>query len=76
MPGHLPVTISYEFLQRVAQHDLSVPVTSVEQASLLGKRTAEMHLALSGEKRRSCFSLRKPIMMNMLTGWLITVNHF
>src|SRR5262249_48124625 len=44
-----------EFLQRVAVDDLSVPSTSIDQASLLGKRTAEMHLALSGEKEDAAF---------------------
>ncbi|MFI5134746.1 MAG: putative maltokinase [Chitinophagales bacterium] len=44
-----------EFLKRVAQDDLSVPATSIDQASLLGKRTAEMHLALSGEQTDPAF---------------------
>jgi len=45
-----------EFLQRVAQDDLSVPATSIDQATLLGKRTAEMHLALSSEQSDPAFA--------------------
>jgi maltose alpha-D-glucosyltransferase/alpha-amylase len=45
----------YEFIQSVTQENLAVPATSIEQASLLGKRTAEMHIALSGETVDAAF---------------------
>jgi len=45
-----------EFLQHVAQDDLTVPATSIDQAALLGKRTAEMHQALSIEKTDPAFT--------------------
>lgn len=44
-----------EFLLSVAQENFAVPVTSIEQAALLGKRTAEMHIALSSEESDPAF---------------------
>lgn len=44
-----------EFLLSVAQGNLEVPASSIEQASRLGARTAEMHLALSGETTDAAF---------------------
>jgi maltose alpha-D-glucosyltransferase/alpha-amylase len=44
-----------EFLHAVAQENFTVPPASIDQAALLGRRTAEMHLALSGETEDPSF---------------------
>jgi maltose alpha-D-glucosyltransferase/alpha-amylase len=58
-----------EFLRNVARDEPAVPAASVEQASLLGQRTGEMHLALSGEKTDPAF-VPEPF-TDEYTDWLL-----